>query len=159
MKVPYPVKYPTPYGGRLIWTLPGGTKIICHLKDKNKIRHKKRWSQCMYMYYFLGYQLEANDNLTTAQKELRARNTFLLALDGDVDFQPDAIIKLVDLMKRNPVSFTIINLLWNKNIYKIHARKLVHLVAEFILLDLDICNGIKCLNMQLVTGFRSPLNM
>ena len=34
MKVPYPVKYPTPYGGRLIWTLPGGTKIICHLKDK-----------------------------------------------------------------------------------------------------------------------------
>ena len=159
MKVPYPVKYPTPYGGRLIWTLPGGTKIICHLKDKNKIRHKKRWSQCMYMYYFLGYQLEANDNLTTAQKELRARNTFLLALDGDVDFQPDAIIKLVDLMKRNPVSFTIINLLRNENYYKIHARKLVHLVGEFIPLDLDLCNGIKCLNMQLVTGFRSPLNM
>ena len=56
----------------------------------------------MYMYYFLGYQLEANEKLTQAQKELRARNTFLLALDGDVDFQPDAIIKLVDLMKRNP---------------------------------------------------------
>ena len=102
MKVPPPVKYPTPYGGRLIWTLPGATKIICHLKDKDKIRHKKRWSQCMYMYYFLGYQLEANEKLTQAQKELRARNTFLLALDGDVDFQPDAIIKLVDLMKRNP---------------------------------------------------------
>ena len=102
MKVPYPTKYPTPYGGRLVWTLPGGTKIICHLKDKNKIRHKKRWSQCMYMYYFLGYQISANNSLTEAQKELRARNTFLLALDGDVDFQPDAIIKLVDLMKRNP---------------------------------------------------------
>lgn len=103
MKVPYPVKYPTPYGGRLVWTLPGATKIICHVKDKDKIRHKKRWSQCMYMYYFLGYELAANDRLTEAQKELRARNTFLLALDGDVDFQPDAIIKLVDLMKRNPV--------------------------------------------------------
>jgi hypothetical protein len=51
-----PVKIPTPYGGRLVWRLPGGTQIICHLKDKNKIRHKKRWSQCMYMYYFLGHQ-------------------------------------------------------------------------------------------------------
>ena len=102
MKVPPPVKFPTPYGGRLVWTLPGETQIICHLKDKDKIRHKKRWSQCMYMYYFLGHQLAANPNLADAQKQLRARNTFLLALDGDVDFQPDAIIKLVDLMKRNP---------------------------------------------------------
>ena len=101
MKVSDPVKYPTPYGGRLIWTLPGGTKVICHLKDKNKIRHKKRWSQCMYMYYFLGFQLA---DLTPARRELRAKNTFLLALDGDVDFQPEAVIKLVDLMKGNPVS-------------------------------------------------------
>lgn len=57
MKVPHPTRYPTPYGGRLVWILPGATKIICHLKDKNKIRHKKRWSQCMYMYYFLGEKL------------------------------------------------------------------------------------------------------
>ena len=35
-------------------------------------------------------------------KQVRAENTYLLALDGDVDFQPEAIIKLVDLMKRNP---------------------------------------------------------
>merc|ERR1719376_1942980 len=102
MKVPYPTKLATPYGGRLVWTLPGTTKIICHLKDKNKIRHRKRWSQCMYMYYFLGHQLVDNNSLTEAQKLARKRNTYLLALDGDVDFQPDAIIKLVDLMKRNP---------------------------------------------------------
>jgi len=43
-----------------------------------------------------------NPSLTDAQKEVRAENTFLLALDGDVDFQPEAIIKVVDLMKRNP---------------------------------------------------------
>ncbi len=72
----------------------------------------------MYMYYFLGHKIEDNAALTQAQKELRARNTFLLALDGDVDFQPDAIIKLVDLMKRNPVSLvkpmTLTNLeYWN----------------------------------------------
>ena len=35
-------KMVTPYGGRLEWTLPGTTKITCHLKDKKKIRHKKR---------------------------------------------------------------------------------------------------------------------
>ena len=104
MKIPPPVKYTTPYGGRLVWTLPGETQIICHLKDKEKIRHKKRWSQCMYMYYFLGFQLDANPELTEAQKKLRAKNTYLLALDGDVDFKPEAITKLVDLMKRNPVS-------------------------------------------------------
>ena len=102
MKVPFPTRYATPYGGRLIWQLPGNTKIICHLKDKNKIRHKKRWSQIMYMYYFLGHKLVDNDKLTERQKLARKRNTYLLALDGDVDFQPDAIIKLVDLMRRNP---------------------------------------------------------
>jgi chitin synthase len=40
-----PKKFPTPYGGRLVWTLPGKTKMIVHLKNKDKIRHKKRWSQ------------------------------------------------------------------------------------------------------------------
>ena len=35
----------TPYGGRLEWRLPGGTKLIAHLKDKARIRHRKRWSQ------------------------------------------------------------------------------------------------------------------
>lgn len=56
MRIRPPVIYPTPYGGRLIWTLPGKTKIICHLKDKAKIRAKKRWSQVMYMYYLLGHK-------------------------------------------------------------------------------------------------------
>ena len=40
-----PIKYPTPYGGRLEWTLPGENKLIVHLKDNAKIRNKKRWSQ------------------------------------------------------------------------------------------------------------------
>ena len=57
IRVKAPKRYPTPYGGRLVWTLPGKTKIVCHLKDKAKIRHKKRWSQCMYMYYLLGFKL------------------------------------------------------------------------------------------------------
>ena len=40
-----PVRYVTPYGGRLIWTLPCGNNLILHLKDKKKIRNKKRFSQ------------------------------------------------------------------------------------------------------------------
>lgn len=40
-----PVKVPTPYGGRLVWIMPGNNKIIAHMKDKDKIRHRKRWSQ------------------------------------------------------------------------------------------------------------------
>ena len=56
----------------------------------------------MYLYYFLGYQLMEDSSLSRESKEVRAENTFLLCLDGDVDFQPESIIKLVDLMKRNP---------------------------------------------------------
>ena len=35
----------TPYGGRLSWILPGKSHLVAHLKDKTKIRHRKRWSQ------------------------------------------------------------------------------------------------------------------
>ena len=86
IKVKPPVKIPTPYGGRLEWTLPGKTKIVCHVKDKSKIRHKKRWSQCMYMYYLLGYKLMELP-LPDERKQAMAENTYVLALDGDIDFQ------------------------------------------------------------------------
>lgn len=54
----------------------------------------------LYMYYFLGYHLWM-DKISAQRKQRRADNTFLLALDGDVDFQPLALKLLVDLMKRN----------------------------------------------------------
>ena len=37
-----PTKMLTPYGGRLDWILPGETLLVIHLKDKNKIRNRKR---------------------------------------------------------------------------------------------------------------------
>ena len=95
-----PKKVPTPYGGRLIYTLPGKTKMIVHLKDKSKIRHKKRWSQCMYMYYLLGHKLMELP-ISVDRKEVLAENTYILTLDGDIDFQPPAVTLLVDLMKKN----------------------------------------------------------
>ncbi|KAJ2953678.1 hypothetical protein O0L34_g1295 [Tuta absoluta] len=95
-----PKRYPAPYGGRLNWVLPGKTKMICHLKDKAKIRHRKRWSQVMYMYYLLGHRLMELP-ISVDRKEVMAENTYLLTLDGDIDFQPHAVRLLIDLMKKN----------------------------------------------------------
>ncbi|XP_066253334.1 chitin synthase chs-2-like isoform X2 [Euwallacea similis] len=95
-----PTIYPTPYGGRLMWTLPGKTKLICHLKDKAKIRAKKRWSQVMYMYYLLGHRIVDNDEFDETKVQNRSKNTFLLALDGDIDFQAEAVHLLIQYMKK-----------------------------------------------------------
>ncbi|XP_045215162.2 chitin synthase chs-2-like [Mercenaria mercenaria] len=139
-----PTRTPTPYGGRLTWKLPGGTRLITHLKDKHKIRHKKRWSQVMYMYYLLGYRILAQPenlltkdtiegfrsdgefkrvrlteaqlrrrrkaahftrsvifNYVTDEVHTQAENTYILTLDGDVDFHPDAVRLLIDRLKTN----------------------------------------------------------
>ncbi|CAH0725885.1 unnamed protein product, partial [Brenthis ino] len=100
IRVRPPKKFPAPYGGRLTWVLPGKTKMICHLKDKARIRHRKRWSQVMYMYYLLGHRLMELP-ISVDRKEVMAENTFLLTLDGDIDFQPHAVRLLIDLMKKN----------------------------------------------------------
>lgn len=51
------------------------------------------------MYYFLGFHLMGR-RWNRRKENTRARNTMLLALDGDVDFEPQALKLLVDLMKR-----------------------------------------------------------
>lgn len=54
----------------------------------------------MYLYYLFGfnmiYQISDKD-----RKNLILKNTFVLTLDGDVDFVPDAVHLLLDLMKKN----------------------------------------------------------
>ncbi|UXI14105.1 chitin synthase 1 [Sarcoptes scabiei] len=97
-----PTIVPTPYGGKLIWKLPMGTnRLVAHIKDKNLIRHRKRWSQCMYMYYLLGFRLAARKDLDIHRKKTIMNNTFILALDGDINFRPQAVDLVVDLMKKN----------------------------------------------------------
>ncbi|ELT98539.1 hypothetical protein CAPTEDRAFT_177712 [Capitella teleta] len=96
-----PIKTPTSYGGRLTWTLPGGNLLYLHIKDKNKIRTKKRWSQVMYMYYLLGYRLLGNNDDSIYSNQSDAENTYLLTLDGDIDFKAESVTLLVDRMKKN----------------------------------------------------------
>lgn len=87
--VPLPTVTVTPYGGRLEWILPGETKMAVHLKDKTKIRIKKRWSQVMYTDFIIRYEMANVIDMS---------NVFLLSLDGDMDFRPKAVHILVDVM-------------------------------------------------------------
>ncbi|KAK5968343.1 hypothetical protein GCK32_011879, partial [Trichostrongylus colubriformis] len=87
----------TPYGGRLVVKLPAGTLLFVHLKDKKLIRHKKRWSQVMYMYYLLGHRI-MDSPLSIEDRQQMADNTFILAIDGDSKFEPEAVMRLLNLM-------------------------------------------------------------
>ncbi|XP_073690445.1 chitin synthase 1 [Garra rufa] len=118
----------TPYGGRLVFVMPEGNMLFVHLKDKQLIRNKKRWSQIMYLYYLLGwkgynvknpqkitrqnnpsraslisldgesYLLPSYDN-DVKRRHISDENTYIMALDGDTDFQPGALILLVDRLR------------------------------------------------------------
>ncbi|KAM9825436.1 chitin synthase 1 isoform 1-T2 [Syngnathus typhle] len=116
----------TPYGGRLVFVMPEGNMLYFHLKDKGLIRNKKRWSQIMYMYYLLGwkgylaknpqakrqditreslisvdgeiYLMPQHDN-DNKRRFISDDNVYVLALDGDTDFQPKAVILLVDRLR------------------------------------------------------------
>ncbi|XP_074522635.1 chitin synthase 1 [Halichoeres trimaculatus] len=117
-----------PYGGRLMFVLPEGNMLYIHLKDKSLIRNKKRWSQIMYMYYLLGWKgyvtrnpqkiIRQNnicrDSIISIDGEsfllpqhasddkrlyVSDDNTYILALDGDTDFQPKAVVLLVDRLR------------------------------------------------------------
>uniref|UniRef100_A0A668ATZ7 chitin synthase n=1 Tax=Myripristis murdjan TaxID=586833 RepID=A0A668ATZ7_9TELE len=118
----------TPYGGRLVFVMPEGNMLYVHLKDKALIRNKKRWSQIMYLYYLLGWKgyvvknpqkIKRQNNPCRAslismdgesfllpqydndakRKFISDEHTYILALDGDTDFHPKAVILLVDRLR------------------------------------------------------------
>lgn len=87
------LKQSTPYGHRLTWTLEGHMPFVVHLKDNNKVRNKKRWSQVMYMSYILEYRAKKED--------LDLNNTFILTTDADIDFKAESAIVLLDMLARD----------------------------------------------------------
>lgn len=54
----------------------------------------------MYLYYLLGFNMVHQISNKT-HRNFIAKNTFILTLDGDVDFVPNAVHLLLDLMKKN----------------------------------------------------------
>eukprot|EP00121_Abeoforma_whisleri_P008127 Awhi_evm2s7448 len=85
----------TPFGCQLLITLPHGTQIYVHLKDKKKIRNKKRWSQIMYMFYILRFRVLTNG--------LDINNVFILTTDGDTEFDMPSTRDLLLYLKRNHI--------------------------------------------------------
>ncbi|XP_024864204.2 uncharacterized protein LOC108242633 [Kryptolebias marmoratus] len=102
----------TPYGGRLVVTMPHGNDILVHFKDKELIRNKKRWTLVMYLYYLLDWKLmtKNNKNLQEGHNEKdiatqiqeKKKNTYLFALDGDTSLQPTDLKILIDHLKMYP---------------------------------------------------------
>ncbi|XP_052826273.1 uncharacterized protein LOC106880633 [Octopus bimaculoides] len=46
-----------PYGLQLQWILNGGIPFFLHLKDSQKVKPKKRWSQVLYMNYIMSFRV------------------------------------------------------------------------------------------------------
>ena len=88
----------TPYGMQLKYRLPGEMPFFIHLKDNNKVKNKKRWSQVMYMKYVLDYRMKQDTRF--ADEDLKKR-TFILTTDADVDFSSGSVIALLDILTRD----------------------------------------------------------
>lgn len=64
----------------------------------------------MYLYFLLTFKMnEVREEVKNNNQKLGdsmekfTSNTFILALDGDVDFKPEAVTLLLDRMKKNPL--------------------------------------------------------
>ncbi|XP_060580172.1 chitin synthase chs-2-like isoform X1 [Ruditapes philippinarum] len=89
-------KIETPYGLSLSLRLPcdqtEGSNCTIHLKDKFKVKNKKRWSQVMYMKYALEQKIHGNQN---------SEQSYILTTDADVKFTPKSVEALINLMARD----------------------------------------------------------
>ena len=89
-------KIQTPYGYQLLWMINDTFPLYMHLKDSNKVKNKKRWSEVMYMRYILNYRLQERDE---QGKELfDPHSTYILTTDADVDFKADSVAALLDFL-------------------------------------------------------------
>ena len=103
-----------PYGGRFEMTI-AGVPFFVHLKDVEYTQNGKRWSQVMYMYYLIGYRMKSchqeapseffynkdTDKIEQSKAPLTEENTYLMALDGDVNFMPHSLDLVLDRLTRN----------------------------------------------------------
>ena len=79
--------------------------INIHFKDEEKIQSGKRWSQCTYFYYLLKYDWAKKPKFVTERCQKDENNQpypYILALDGDIDFKPDAFHSVLKTALRDP---------------------------------------------------------
>ncbi len=58
----------TPYGGRLEYNIQG-IDFHVHLKNAERVQRGKRWSMVMYLYYLIGYKIDACGISVNGDKE------------------------------------------------------------------------------------------
>ena len=61
-----------------------------HLKHADRVQKGKRWSMVMYLYYLIVYKIDTCQMKCNGD-EVTKENSFVLALDGDVDFEPEVL--------------------------------------------------------------------
>jgi chitin synthase len=104
--------FTTPYGLQLKTDLPNAVPFYIHLKDENKVKKKKRWSQVMYMSYVIHFrERDQNDGSSSREHKLLhaqgkfsvdPQNLFILTTDADVMFEYRSVEHLIDLLQRDP---------------------------------------------------------
>ncbi|XP_033762780.1 uncharacterized protein LOC117344218 [Pecten maximus] len=76
----------TPYGIQLHWVLECGTPLFIHLKDTQKVKAKKRWSQVMYLEYVLKYRSKWGGTQTPYESKTMSSNpSFAYGSTGSLD--------------------------------------------------------------------------
>ena len=114
----------------------------------------------MYLYYLIGWRLDACRQKTADKKMIEKQKAFILALDGDVDFDPPAFELVLDRCLRNDKGkgSTDLNYLSPGPVVLISLTKWLHVVVKFIQPEVVTLWLIKILNMLLVTGFKKQLS-
>ena len=95
----------------------------------------------MYLYYLIGWKLDATQEMETSgvSEKLEKDKCFILALDGDVDFDPPALDSVLNRMKRNDHVAACCG--------QIHPKVLVFFTLQFQLTIIIFCHsgvGLAC---------------
>ena len=90
-------RYSTPFGARVVFEVTGGFTVTVHLKDPKKVRKGKRWSQVMYMYYLMRYEIDS----VGRKNGVNTDNAYILATDADIKFGSQDVIALLMMIARD----------------------------------------------------------
>ena len=93
-------KIMTPYGIQLRYKIKKWMPFYVHLKDNNKVKNKKRWSQVMYMKYVL-HRIKQSETSKDQKNKICKDKAFILTTDADIEFTTESVIALLDILARD----------------------------------------------------------